>query len=309
LWHFTFPPWKQFGVSITSPPPADYRSIAKDRSPTPGYKIRSAPNSAYSWLNARRFGLRVSRSAASIRAGPRQREQPGAPQCSQLPALPEAAEWLATVFADTRLRSLAVVEFYAVSAESVGRHDGFEAAWRIPLRQLSWLDMQCGACLPAAASRRGHGESTPRGAGAIRRRPPNDRQECSPGSRPITLTWRRLSSKVWSMKFEVPHPVPMLARKPQCTVSESRSVSRLRTAAGYASRPTGHRRRGHPRRIHTGAGIPPAGRSTLPRSVADVADKSARHEGLGDEQRTAQIKRWCEEALNSSSMHRSRPSF
>jgi hypothetical protein len=30
--------------------------------------------------------------------------------------------------------------------------------------------------------------------------------------------------------------------------------------------------------------------------VDDVAAKLASHEGLGDEQRTAQIKRWCEEA-------------
>ena len=48
------------------------------------------------------------------------------------------------------------------------------------------------------------------------------------------------------------------------------------------------------------AGVPadaaPAGRPTVARSAADVADKLARHEGLGDEQRTAQIKRWCEEA-------------
>ncbi len=36
--------------------------------------------------------------------------------------------------------------------------------------------------------------------------------------------------------------------------------------------------------------------SRVARSVADVADKLARHEGLGDEKRTAQIKRWCEEA-------------
>jgi hypothetical protein len=40
----------------------------------------------------------------------------------------------------------------------------------------------------------------------------------------------------------------------------------------------------------------PASRSAVARSVADVADKLARHEGLGDEQRTAQIKRWCEDA-------------
>jgi Family of unknown function (DUF5994) len=36
--------------------------------------------------------------------------------------------------------------------------------------------------------------------------------------------------------------------------------------------------------------------SAVSRNVADVADKLARHEGLDDEQRTAQIKRWCEEA-------------
>ncbi|MFZ1178308.1 MAG: DUF5994 family protein [Mycobacterium sp.] len=40
----------------------------------------------------------------------------------------------------------------------------------------------------------------------------------------------------------------------------------------------------------------PASPSTVARSVGDVGDKLARHEGLGDEQRTAQIKRWCEEA-------------
>ncbi len=40
----------------------------------------------------------------------------------------------------------------------------------------------------------------------------------------------------------------------------------------------------------------PASRSAVARSVADVADKLARHEGLGDEQRTAQIKHWCEQA-------------
>jgi Family of unknown function (DUF5994) len=44
------------------------------------------------------------------------------------------------------------------------------------------------------------------------------------------------------------------------------------------------------------ADVEPASRSAIARSVADVADKLARHEGLGDEQRTAQIKRWCEEA-------------
>lgn len=41
--------------------------------------------------------------------------------------------------------------------------------------------------------------------------------------------------------------------------------------------------------------VAPASRSTVSRSVAEVADKLARHEGLGDEQRTAQIKGWCDE--------------
>ena len=44
------------------------------------------------------------------------------------------------------------------------------------------------------------------------------------------------------------------------------------------------------------AEVVPASRSATARSVGDVADKLARHEGLGDEQRTAQIKRWCEQA-------------
>ncbi len=43
------------------------------------------------------------------------------------------------------------------------------------------------------------------------------------------------------------------------------------------------------------AGLP-AGRAKVERSVADVADTLARHEGLEDEQRTTQIKGWCEEA-------------
>ncbi|CQD07745.1 hypothetical protein BN1232_01381 [Mycobacterium lentiflavum] len=40
----------------------------------------------------------------------------------------------------------------------------------------------------------------------------------------------------------------------------------------------------------------PASGSTIARSVAEVADKLARHEGLDDDRRTAQIKAWCEEA-------------
>lgn len=52
----------------------------------------------------------------------------------------------------------------------------------------------------------------------------------------------------------------------------------------------------------TRAGVPgdadvaPRGNATVARSVADVADKLARHEGLDDDQRTAQIRRWCEQA-------------
>jgi hypothetical protein len=42
-------------------------------------------------------------------------------------------------------------------------------------------------------------------------------------------------------------------------------------------------------------GTAPVSGSTVARSIAEVADKLARHEGLGDEQ-TAQIKQWCEEA-------------
>ena len=42
--------------------------------------------------------------------------------------------------------------------------------------------------------------------------------------------------------------------------------------------------------------VAPAGVSTVARSVADVADKLAEHEGLRDAKRTAQIKRWCDEA-------------
>ena len=40
----------------------------------------------------------------------------------------------------------------------------------------------------------------------------------------------------------------------------------------------------------------PASASAVARSVAEVADKLARHEGLGDGHRTSQIKDWCEQA-------------
>ena len=43
------------------------------------------------------------------------------------------------------------------------------------------------------------------------------------------------------------------------------------------------------------AAVSLAVRVTVGRSVADVADKLARHEGRGDERRNAQIRRWCEE--------------
>lgn len=46
----------------------------------------------------------------------------------------------------------------------------------------------------------------------------------------------------------------------------------------------------------TGAGTAPAGVAAVAKSVADVADKLARHEGRDDAGRTAQIARWCEEA-------------
>jgi hypothetical protein len=44
------------------------------------------------------------------------------------------------------------------------------------------------------------------------------------------------------------------------------------------------------------AGNAPGSPSTVARSVTAVADKLARHEGRNDEQRTVQIKQWCEEA-------------
>lgn len=44
------------------------------------------------------------------------------------------------------------------------------------------------------------------------------------------------------------------------------------------------------------AGNNPATPSSVARSVAEVADKLARHEGRIDEDRTAQIRGWCEEA-------------
>lgn len=43
------------------------------------------------------------------------------------------------------------------------------------------------------------------------------------------------------------------------------------------------------------AAVSLAVRVTVGRSVADVADKLARHEGRGDERRNAEIRRWCEE--------------
>ncbi len=43
-------------------------------------------------------------------------------------------------------------------------------------------------------------------------------------------------------------------------------------------------------------GDPPVGVAAVAKSVADVADKLARHEGREDPERTAQIARWCEEA-------------
>lgn len=46
----------------------------------------------------------------------------------------------------------------------------------------------------------------------------------------------------------------------------------------------------------TNLGVPATGPSAVARSVADVAAKLAQHEGRGDEQRTTEIRRWCDEA-------------
>ncbi len=46
----------------------------------------------------------------------------------------------------------------------------------------------------------------------------------------------------------------------------------------------------------TDPGIPATRPATVARSLADVAEKLAEHEGRGDHQRTAQIRRWCDEA-------------
>lgn len=48
-------------------------------------------------------------------------------------------------------------------------------------------------------------------------------------------------------------------------------------------------------RAPAGEAAPPAVPASVGRSVADVAEKLARQEGLGDERRTAQIRRWCDE--------------
>ena len=45
------------------------------------------------------------------------------------------------------------------------------------------------------------------------------------------------------------------------------------------------------------ANAAPAERASVAKSVADVADRLARQEGLNDEQRTGEIARWCEEAV------------
>ena len=42
-------------------------------------------------------------------------------------------------------------------------------------------------------------------------------------------------------------------------------------------------------------GVATTSPAVVTRSVADVAAKLAQHEGRGDEQRTAQIRRWCDE--------------
>lgn len=49
--------------------------------------------------------------------------------------------------------------------------------------------------------------------------------------------------------------------------------------------------------LNADADSAPVGAAPPARSVDDIAEKLAKHEGLGDERRTAQIKRWCEEAV------------
>ncbi|MGZ4529363.1 MAG: DUF5994 family protein [Mycobacterium sp.] len=49
-------------------------------------------------------------------------------------------------------------------------------------------------------------------------------------------------------------------------------------------------------RERTDGDTAPAARAMVARSLDDVADKLASHEGLNDDERTAEIKRWCEEA-------------
>ncbi|BBY22432.1 DUF5994 family protein [Mycobacterium stomatepiae] len=49
-------------------------------------------------------------------------------------------------------------------------------------------------------------------------------------------------------------------------------------------------------RIPADADVAPASAAMVARGVVEVADKLARHEGLDDDRRTAQIRRWCEEA-------------
>jgi hypothetical protein len=82
---------------------------------------------------------------------------------------------------------------------------------------------------------RGHGEPTPARRSAVKHRHTNDRHECSPGSRPMTLTRRRDSPKLRSIKFECRTRVQCSRGNRRCTVSDSRSSSRQRTAAGQES--------------------------------------------------------------------------
>ncbi|OBH51568.1 three-helix bundle dimerization domain-containing protein [Mycobacterium sp. E2479] len=48
-------------------------------------------------------------------------------------------------------------------------------------------------------------------------------------------------------------------------------------------------------RVFGAAPVSPAVRITVGRSVAELADMLARHQGLGEQRRDAQIRRWCEE--------------
>ena len=66
----------------------------------------------------------------------------------------------------------------------------------------------------------------------------SDRQECSPGSRPITLTRRRVSPKVRSMKLEwrlTRQPMVRFAAQQRNTRTDQAQLPHLNLPIGYAA--------------------------------------------------------------------------